>query len=936
MIGRRRSIQIPPGIRLAAILAIGSLPLASPGFAQSAGAISGTVTDRATGSPLADVTIIIDGGTRGAVSDTAGRYRVREVRGGWRRLRAQRIGYRPVVAESLFVSAGETSRYDIAMAPVATTIDSVVVEARVDPILDPMAVQSEQTYTAEEMRRLPVSSVQEAIALSAGAIEGSYRGGRPGQESFILDGLGVKNQLDASTGETAVRLPPDIVTEASLVTNGFSARYGQALSGMINAVTRDGGEQWGGGIKYETDRPFSGAGDFGLDRVVLQAGGPLPAGVRFLAVLDASARLDADPVNAPGPPDPRDPRAEQPWLLPHNGGELYDFAGKVTVPLGLRHTVRLFGLRSVGQRLLYDPTYKYDLALAPAQRLTGTLLSGQYQFATSPSTALPVVGDLRVGWFDREFLRGDLEHQPDPGFGAFTGDSYRFKNEALAKRQDTVAARDPLPDVLAPVLSDRTTWGVPAFFQGTGSRGDLGWSRFTELRTQVDVSLGTGRTTDLYVGGEVVDQHVRTFSRIQGWAAVGDSVPPATASDFKPLSLAAYAEAQVRVSDLALTAGIRYDQFDPGADLEGALGARRRINPRVGVSTIFRGATFVASFGRFSQAPDFQFLVDGSFDDTSRTGRFRRGNPDLGYENSNQFEFSLRMRPREFVALRLNAYFKQLEGMVSSTPLGVDPDSSIFGNGDYGNVKGAEIILERDFRNGIGARLAYTLQYATASSSSPYVTHQLPEIDPTNGDTLFPARAEFPLDFDQRHTLVALVTGQTASGFGPQVAGLRVLAGLEGAAILRFGSGLPFSRYNATGDSLIGPPNDFRLPSTHTLDVLLRRPFTAGRTRGSIYLDVRNLLNVQNTVAVRRDTGEPTLPDEGIAQMAEEAYQANPGPIPYESSRYRPWADTNGDGVIQGPEELLPLYQSAAEDFNQPIFYYGPPRLLRLGVELAF
>jgi hypothetical protein len=70
--------------------------------------------------------------------------------------------------------------------------------------------------------------------------------------------------------------------------------------------------------------------------------------------------------------------------------------------------------------------------------------------------------------------------------------------------------------------------------------------------------------------------------------------------------------------------------------------------------------------------------------------------------------------------------------------------------------------------------------------------------------------------------------------------------------------------------------------------------------------------------------------------MAQEAYEANPGPITYESSRYRPWADLDGNGVIEGPGELLPLYQEASEDFNQPIFYYGPPRLLRLGVELGF
>src|SRR5207302_651995 len=133
------------------------------------------------------------------------------------------------------------------------------------------------------------------------------RGGRVGQQSFILDGLGVKNQLDASTGGLGLRIPPDILTEASLVTNGFSARYGQAISGLINVVTKDGGERWQGRAAYETDRPLWGAADMGLDRVVLSGDGPLLGGVRIAAALDAEARLDADPVNAPAPTDPRHP-----------------------------------------------------------------------------------------------------------------------------------------------------------------------------------------------------------------------------------------------------------------------------------------------------------------------------------------------------------------------------------------------------------------------------------------------------------------------------------------------------------------------------------------------------------------------------------------------------------------------------------------------------
>jgi hypothetical protein len=116
----------------------------------------------------------------------------------------------------------------------------------------------------------------------------------------------------------------------------------------------------------------------------------------------------------------------------------------------------------------------------------------------------------------------------------------------------------------------------------------------------------------------------------------------------------------------------------------------------------------------------------------------------------------------------------------------------------------------------------------------------------------------------------------------------------------------------------------------------VRRPLRLGGTTGGIYLDVRNLLNRRNVVAVRRDTGEPQPDNGAIARMAEAAYAAHPETIPFESSRYRQDADLNSDGYLSGREELFPLYVAAARDFTQPLFSYGPPRLMRLGVELLF
>ena len=237
--------------------------------------------------------------------------------------------------------------------------------------------------------------------------------------------------------------------------------------------------------------------------------------------------------------------------------------------------------------------------------------------------------------------------------------------------------------------------------------------------------------------------------------------------------------------------------------------------------------------------------------------------------------------------------------------------------------------------NGSGI-MAFAMQKAEATATDPFLLNRFLTVDPITGDTVRLARAEFPLDFDQRHTLTAIARGKVPQNVGPSVGRAQPIAGLEGAVILRLASGLPFSMSDSTGDSLVGLPNGSRLPSSSSLDLLIRRPIRLGATTGGIYLDVRNVLNHQNVVAVRRDTGVPQATEEALQLMAEQAYEADPSPIPFESRRYRPEADLDGDGFVAGREELFPMYLEAASDYVQPIFAYGPPRLVRLGVELLF
>src|SRR5213596_1010932 len=274
--------------------------------AQTNGSIVGHVRQRVGSVPVGGAEIGLDGRFL-AQTDSTGYYRIREVRSGWHVVRVRSIGFETVRRDSVLVRAGQNTVVNFTV-DVYTIERPIVVEAYADSILDPTVVASVQRIGGEELRRFPVTTLEEAVSLSAGAVGESYRGGRLGQQAFVLDGLGVKNQLDASTGPLGVRIPPDMLTEASLATNGFSARYVQAVSGLINVVTKDGGDRWTGRAAYESDRLLTGSADLGQDRVVVSVDGPLGGGAGLVAVIDADGRLDADPVNAPLSGDPRDPR----------------------------------------------------------------------------------------------------------------------------------------------------------------------------------------------------------------------------------------------------------------------------------------------------------------------------------------------------------------------------------------------------------------------------------------------------------------------------------------------------------------------------------------------------------------------------------------------------------------------------------------------------
>lgn len=108
-----------------ALLAAVTSPL--PAQERGSGTVTGTITRRSDGGPLAAVTITVKGAAASAVTGTDGRYVLQRVPEGTQTLVIRWLGYRSHEA-TLVVTAGGTHTVDVALEAQPITLGEVVVE----------------------------------------------------------------------------------------------------------------------------------------------------------------------------------------------------------------------------------------------------------------------------------------------------------------------------------------------------------------------------------------------------------------------------------------------------------------------------------------------------------------------------------------------------------------------------------------------------------------------------------------------------------------------------------------------------------------------------------------------------------------------------------------------------------------------------------------
>lgn len=218
--------------------------MATVASAQS-GRIQGRITESGTGETLIGATVLVQGTSQGASADIDGFYRILNVRPGTYTLEFRYVGYSTRVVENVLVRTDLTTEINIELSLEAFRGEEVIVQANREVVIRDLT-SSESRVSRDQIEKLPVQELRDIVQLQAGVTVGPggsihIRGGRASEVAYIVDGVRVTDDYDRSSG---LRVENSAIEELQVVSGTFNAEYGQAMSGIVNIVSRSGGNQW--------------------------------------------------------------------------------------------------------------------------------------------------------------------------------------------------------------------------------------------------------------------------------------------------------------------------------------------------------------------------------------------------------------------------------------------------------------------------------------------------------------------------------------------------------------------------------------------------------------------------------------------------------------------------------------------------------------------
>jgi len=792
------------------VFIIVSTLLSIPVLGGISGTISGQVIDGSTRDPLVGVQVIIDGSDRGAVCDASGTFILVNVPPGHYNLRFEMIGYAKQIVTGVPVIIDLQTQIKVELEAATLSGETVIVESQTKD-LTRQITSTTRFISPQQLDNLPVQNYQELVESQPGVAAGHVRGGRKSELVYLVDGMPIQNIVD---GKIGTELPNTSIIDISVQTGGFTAEYGNAMSGVVNILTKEGQDKFflkaqAHLLDYSQDpRPFHPGGQAYEYKYDLAMGGPI-----------LSSRSS------------------------------YFVSGDVHVPSS-RLLQEQFGVRKMG---ILDPDSTVNFNI-----------SGKLSSYFLNQTLKLTLQNLYSSWEWR-----DYDHLWKYNLQALPGQS-KYSNRLAATVSHTLTSATFYEASFSYYTFIRSIYGDSDVLQSVPVTSDSGyvlagvypwWMDHVETQTYAKfvTTHQVSEALQVKMGGSFTQYHLyrkNVLRRdIKNWS---DGFPVYITYDseyeYEPRRGGLFLQGKYGTGDLVINSGIRYDFFDPRAqrpEIEvdfteaddqwvmdtlstAPASIKTSFSPRIGIAWVIDDRSkFHFNYGYFFQMPIFDYLYANPNLNVAN-GFSAIGDADLEPAQTRALEFGFMQPLGTWGLIDMVVFTKDVINLIDSNTLLVYGDDyqkegfTRFVNIGQSAIQGLEIFLEGHWGPGLSGNLAYTMM--TARGSSSYSLEGLWR----HAEASTRPSELYPLSWDQRHTVVLNLEWSTFDW-------------LTTILSYHYNSGLPYT----VDKGEYTTPNSERMDATQKMNLRLNGSWDLSQPRKlHAFFEVTNLLDEKNVLWV--------------------------------------------------------------------------------------
>lgn len=867
-------------------------------YAGNTGKIAGRVIDKDTKEPIPFANVIVEGTQLGAATNLNGEFVILNVPPGVYTVTASVVGYQKKSITDVRVNVDFTTRLEFQLTQGSIDLPPVVVQGERNPLIRQDLTNPVASITSDKIDELPVDQIADVIKLQAGVVVGNdgdihIRGGYGNEIAYTLNGITLN---DPYGNRRSVGLATNAVQEVSVSSGTFSAEYGNALSGVVNYVTKEGPSKYTGSIRaysgdYVTNRTdlfenIDEINPLNRARTEFTFGGPLPLfftrNVNFFissVYEDFKGSLYGKRIYRPTDSylernnfrsgDPRSGKSTDPYFfnpysgdttglptgdgawVPMNWSRSFNFQGNFIVKPLPTIKFKYEYVYEKGTSQDYDRAYKYN----PDGRVTNYSNGYIHAFDWTHTVSNNLFYTLKASYSDN-YSKSYLYENPyderylpslyarvigNTAFLAGGTDNSRFfrRTQTLGIKGDIVAQLFDVHEIKMGFEVRKHRLNVESYTVQVGYINQQGL--FTTL-----------------IPSNLLYDTLQLVRRIPTDTSLY------TSYERLPLQAAAYIQDKIELaSSMILNVGLRYEFFNPAAqynpfvskDLselkagsitKSATDAKpkHRFSPRVSVSyPITDRGVIRFSYGHFYQIPSLASLYRNPFYYVANFGENPTfGNPNVEPQKSVQYELGLQQLLMDDLKLEVTGFYKDVSNYIYTQQIFTNEGRAFYllTNLAYSSSKGITVSLlkRRSPQDFFSASLDYTFSLAEGNRTYPSDEIFFSEKSGKQSETYL-----VPFSFDRSHVINATLTFTKPNNWIASFIGY-------------FQTGTPYTPvFPSNIVDITFEQNSARQPTQWNVDFKFEKFFMLGNFKLSLFTQIENLFDTQNELFVFASTG---------------------------------------------------------------------------------